>query len=411
MKSFDRLIAVFVIIMVLITVAADRIILKSSGEKTGYYRVEVNRIKHRLEAGEDVNPEDYTAVTNICEIGPDDDSAFESKTEYVICKAGGRLYRIEYDDSKDTAGSRKTFAAVNIASAAVTLSVLAVLLYLRSKMIKPFNRISEMPFELSKGNLTDPLREDKSRFFGKFVWGLDMLREKLESSKQKEYEHAKAEKTMILSLSHDIKTPLSSIKLYSKALSRGLYTEPEKLSEIYGSIGEKADEIERYLEEIIKRSSDDFINFEVHNSDIYLAPIIDGLEIYYRSKLELSGTELEVGRYENCMICADADRLTEVLQNIMENAIKYGDGRKISISFSDEEDCRLICVSNSGCELPENELNHIFDSFWRGSNTAGRQGSGLGLYICRRLMTAMHGDIFAEAKNGIMNVTVVCKKS
>ncbi|MBQ1538570.1 MAG: sensor histidine kinase, partial [Ruminococcus sp.] len=59
----------------------------------------------------------------------------------------------------------------------------------------------------------------------------------------------------------------------------------------------------------------------------------------------------------------------------------------------------------------ENEQDHIFDSFWRGSNTGGKPGSGLGLYICRRLMHEMNGDIFAEATNGSMSVTAVCRKS
>lgn len=82
----------------------------------------------------------------------------------------------------------------------------------------------------------------------------------------------------------------------------------------------------------------------------------------------------------------------------------------ISIDFSDEENCRLITVSNSGCTLSESELNHIFDSFWRGSNTGSQKGSGLGLYICRQLMSGMGGDIFAEIADGYMKVTAVCPK-
>ena len=88
-----------------------------------------------------------------------------------------------------------------------------------------------------------PLKESKNRFFGKFLWGLDMLREKLEESKQAQYELMREKKTLLLSLSHDIKTPLSAIKLYSKALSNGIYKEYEKQQEVYESINAKADEI------------------------------------------------------------------------------------------------------------------------------------------------------------------------
>ncbi len=109
-----------------------------------------------------------------------------------------------------------------------------------------------------------------------------------------------------------------------------------------------------------------------------------------------------------------------MLQNIIENAVKYGDGRKISIAFSREDDCQLIHIRNSGCTLSKNELPHIFDSFWRGSNTGSNSGSGLGLYICRTLsgsglglyicrtlMRKMNGDIFAEIQDSYMIVTTV----
>ena len=100
----------------------------------------------------------------------------------------------------------------------------------------------------------------------------------------------------------------------------------------------------------------------------------------------------------------------ESLQNLMENAIKYGDGRRISISFDEEEDCKLITIANSGCKLKEEELSSIFDSFYRGSNIAGVKGNGLGLYIVKKLMTKMDGDVFAEKSEDDFRVTLVVRK-
>ena len=77
----------------------------------------------------------------------------------------------------------------------MSLFVLLVLFYIRQNIIKPFSQITNLPYELSKGNLTMPLKENKNRFFGKFLWGLDMLREKLEESKQAELELKKEKKT------------------------------------------------------------------------------------------------------------------------------------------------------------------------------------------------------------------------
>ena len=113
----------------------------------------------------------------------------------------------------------------------------------------------------------------------------------------------------------------------------------------------------------------------------------------------------------DCLVKGDKERVIEVLQNIMENAIKYGDGRQITIAFSEEEDCRLVSVVNTGSSIPESELVHIFDSFYRGSNADHVRGSGLGLYICRSLMHRMDGEVFAEQSEDGFLVTVVIRKA
>ena len=95
------------------------------------------------------------------------------------------------------------------------------------------------------------------------------------------------------------------------------------------------------------------------------------------------------------MIWGDSARLTEALQNVVENAVKYGDGRKIRIQSRREEEEYIIVVQNTGCGLSSKELPHIFDSFFRGSNVGKNPGSGLGLYICRQLMHQMEGEITA----------------
>ena len=113
--------------------------------------------------------------------------------------------------------------------------------------------------------------------------------------------------------------------------------------------------------------------------------------------MSLIKTDFFVGEYGDCLISGDLDRSVEVVQNIMENAIKYGDGKEISISFSEEEGCILIAVKNSG--------------FWRGANAENLKGSGLGLYICRQLMHKMNGEVFAQINDGDMCVTAVFGKT
>ncbi len=385
MKSFDKIIAAFILLMAAFFLTVNIILLKQNTSSVPLYKVEANRIEQELLSGNQVSADDYPNILGIYEFSGDN-SFYVSDNEYFIKEINNKLYRIEY-----------------------TL-ILALFIYLRRKIVKPFNAISSLPEQLSKRNLVIPLKEHKSRFFGKFIWGLDMLREELEHSRQKSLEYAKNEKTFLLSLSHDIKTPLAAIKLYSKALSKGIYSSPEKQLDAAESINEKANEIEKIVTELSANLSGDFMDFDVHCSEFYLADVINKIDKYYTDKLSVMGTSFSIAEYSNCMLRGDADRLEEVLQNIIENAMKYGDGNSISVSFSDEEDCRLITITNTGCTLPDKELPHIFDSFWRGSNTGSQQGSGLGLYICRRLMEIMGGSIYAEISSGCMNITAVCPK-
>lgn len=408
MKVFDRFIVTVMFIMLLAVFSLNFIVFGMAENGNKLYKIELNRIEQEHSDGNKVNPENYDTILAIYKYDKTDDF-YASKNEYVIREINGELYRIEYDDRLGS-DDFKLPIAVNIVSGIILLITLAMLLYIRYNIVKPFTEISELPYQLAKGKLSVPLKETKKRYFGKFIWGLDMLRDELEQSELRELERAKKEKTFLMSLSHDIKTPLSAIKLYSKAISKGLYSGRQKQTEAAEKIDNKADEIEEFINEIIKKLNSDFMTFEVDMTEFYLSQVIDKITAYYADKLASLGIDFNISRYGNCLISGDPDKIEEVLQNIIENAVKYGDGHFISVSFSDEEDCRLITVSNSGCTLPDTELPHIFDSFWRGSNAGSKQGCGLGLYICRQLMSAMGGDIFAEISDGNMNVTIVCRK-
>lgn len=284
------------------------------------------------------------------------------------------------------------------------------MLYVKFAVLAPFEKLTDVPYELSKGNLTAPVKETKNRFFGRFLWGVDMLRENIEQQKTRELELQKEKKMLLLSLSHDIKTPLSAIKLYSKALSKGLYESREKQLEIAESINAKADEIESYVSQIVTASKEDFLSFDVNMGEFYLSELVKNIKGYYAEKLSLIGTDFSVSDYSDCILSGDLDRSVEVVQNVMENAVKYGDGNSISLSFSEEDGCILVIVRNSGCTLADTDLPHVFESFWRGTNAEKIAGSGLGLYISRKLMRKMNGEIFAEIRGGYMYVTAVFAK-
>ncbi|MBQ8787516.1 MAG: HAMP domain-containing histidine kinase [Oscillospiraceae bacterium] len=407
MKTFNRIFAVVTVLIIVVFVTANMILLTNNNDSDRPYLVEISRLVHKIENGSapDVSTCEY--VTAVVEYG---DDFYNSDSDYVVREIKGELYRFEYTASSDS-DDTKLIAIVNSSLGIMTVLIIAIMLYIRVKILKPFEQLTDVPYELSKGNLTAPVKETKNRFFGRFIWGVDMLRENMEQQKERELNLQKDKKMLLLSLSHDIKTPLSAIKLYSKALSKGLYDSKEKQLEIAESINAKADEIENYVSEIITASREDFLSLEVNMGEFYLSELVSKISIYYTEKLSLIKTDFIVGGYSDCLISGDIDRSIEVMQNIVENAIKYGDGKSIEISFSEDDGCVLVAVRNSGCTLPDTDLPHIFDSFWRGTNAEKEKGSGLGLYICRQLMHKMNGEIFAEIKDGFMCVTTVFGKA
>lgn len=412
MKSFNKLFTVVLVLLVVLIAAANIILLSMENTPQGKpHRVEISRVAAQIRengiSGVDLSEMEY--VTAVVAFDGDYESFFSGEKDYLIREVDGTLYRFDYVTSSDS--PKSSLIAVNMVLGAMSLLVIGLLLYVRQKILTPFQKLNEVPYELSKGNLTMPVREDQNRFFGRFIWGVDLLRENMEQQKQRELALQKDKKTLLLSLSHDLKTPLSAIKLYAKALSRGLYPDAAKQKEIAESINTKADEIEGYVSQIVRASNEDFLSLNITMGEFYLSELVGKIEGYYQDKLELVKTDFRVGAHSNCLLKGDLERSVEVLQNVIENAIKYGDGTRIELDFSEEDGCILVCVSNSGCTLPDTELPHIFDSFWRGSNAQNRTGSGLGLYICRQLMRKMEGDIFARTNDGDMMVTAVFSKA
>ena len=403
MKAFNRFFSAVTVAIILLFAVVNMILAADKTDGSRQYRVEISRLAREIEANGSADISECEYVTNIEQYG---EKFYSTDSDYIIYEINGELYRFDYNIN---GGSNKTYftGIINAALGVLAILFIAVMLYIKHTILVPFERLSSLPYELSKGNLTTPIEEMKTRFFGKFLWGIDVLRENIEQQKQRELEMQKEKKILLLSLSHDIKTPLSAIKLYSAALWKNLYSDAEKQQKVAESITEKADEIEGYISQIITASREDFLSLQVEIGEFYLSELIEKITGYYREKMTLIKTDFNVGKYKNCLLSGDLSRSVEVLQNVMENALKYGDGRRVELIFPEDDECVQIAVTNGGCMLGKDDLPHIFESFWRGANAENIRGSGLGLYICRQLMRKMNGEIFAEIDGDIITVTTV----
>ena len=403
MKAFNRIFSAVTVAIILLFAVVNMILAADKTDGSRQYRVEISRLAREIEANGSADISECVYVTNIERYG---EKFYSTDSDYVIYEINGELYRFDY--SANGYSNKAHFVGiVNAVLGVIAILFIAVMLYIKYAILAPFERLSSLPYELSKGNLTTPVKETKNRFFGKFLWGIDILRENIEQQKQRELEMQKEKKTLLLSLSHDIKTPLSAIKLYSAALSKNLYPDTEKQQKIAESITEKADEIEGYVSQIITASRKDFLSLEVNMGEFYLSELIEKITEYYSEKLALIKTDFNIGKYKNCLLSGDLNRSVEVLQNMMENSLKYGDGRRVELIFPEDDECVQIALRNGGCTLSVDDLPHIFESFWRGANAESIRGSGLGLYICRQLMRKMNGEIFAEIDGDIITVIAV----
>lgn len=418
MKSYRRFVGwVFAFVILVFAVSNIWMIKQLNMEEERTYMVEVSRLVNQMEAAgfdaqTDLSKEitlkecQYVKRVILC----DSNEALTESSPYESCvrEVNGSLYRFFYQRGRQM----HFLLFLNVILIGISALLALVLLYVGRKIILPFHKIEEIPYELSKGNLSLELPEEKTRYFGRFIWGINMLRENLEERRKKELFMHREKKLLLLSLTHDIKTPLSVIKLNAQALEKNLYKEEKRRQKAAKDIHAKVDEIENYVTEIVAASRDEFLDLSVVQEDFYLGDVVKKITEYYRAKLELKRTEFQVEDYHNCLLSGDENRLLEVLQNLFENAIKYGDGQKICLSFERDQGYQLITVQNTleKAMKPE-EIIKIFDSFYRGSNVGNQDGSGLGLYICRQLMNNMNGDIFAKQTEGCFQVTVVVRVS
>lgn len=203
MKAFNRIFSAVAALVLLLFVAVN-VLLAADGTDGGRpYRVEISRLARELEANRFADISECAYVTNIEGYG---ESFYSTDSDYVIREINGELYRFDYNINGH-ADKRYLTGTVNAVLGVMAILLFAVMLYIKFAILAPFERMSSVPYELSKGNLTAPIQETKNRFFGKFLWGIDILRENMEQQKQRELEMQKEKKTLLLSLSHDIKHP------------------------------------------------------------------------------------------------------------------------------------------------------------------------------------------------------------
>lgn len=257
-------------------------------------------------------------------------------------------------------------------------------------VLRPLNKISKYTSEIAKGNLDIPLQYDRGSEVGEFSWAFDSMRQELRKSRASEKEAIENNKTVIATLSHDIKTPIASIRAYAEGLEANMDSSPEKRAMYLQTIMKKSDEVSKVTDDLLLHSLSDMNRLKVELKEIEVSAFV-AEAVHALDPDEREVTFATSGIMSN--VKADPDRLLQCLENLITNARKYAES-KISVYLERQnENTIAICVKDYGKGIPDEDLPFIFDKFYRGHNHGSKPGSGLGLYIVKYLMTQMNGDV------------------
>ncbi len=303
------------------------------------------------------------------------------------------------DALRDAAKSRNDAAVGAVAlTALVSLAALAFMaIYLHRAVARPFTRLEGFAQEVASGNLDAPLAYERSNPFGKFTWAFDHLRKELDRARKDEERAREDHKAALASLSHDLRTPLASLRAYAEALDMGLVNSEEERAEYERAIIRKCDEASSLVEDLFQHALSDMDRIAVACEPVQAAPIVR------RCASDSSGlAQISCLRVDDACVEADEARLAQAIDNLIGNAIKYARGSAIDIQATAENGLYTIAVHDYGPGIPPEDLPFATERFYRGANASDKPGSGLGLYISSYLAERMGGRLrLANAHPGL----------
>ncbi|MBR2523863.1 MAG: HAMP domain-containing histidine kinase [Clostridiales bacterium] len=267
----------------------------------------------------------------------------------------------------------------------VALAGTLLLIYIYVTYIRPFKKLNRFAVEVARGNLDFPLSRGRNDFFGGFTESFDIMRTELKNARAKEAELQKAKQEMLAEISHDIRTPLSTISATCEVLEvKNPTPDIRSKTEI---IRAKAATIDSLISNMMSASLAEVEELRVEPKE-EPSTLIGTMVNNLRDVGDIRVT----GDLPECLLYFDPLRLEQVIDNIVGNSLKYA-GTSIDIEYIRQDKGVVIRISDSGPGVPEDELSLVTQKFFRGKGSEGRQGSGLGLYLADYFMKKMEGDI------------------
>ncbi len=306
---------------------------------------------------------------------------------------------IIFNDGELSLQSQKRTAII-ILSVAIIISggiCIGYALYMHFTMIRPFRKLKGFAERIAGGNLDIPLEMDKRNLFGAFTESFDIMRSELKKARLAEAQAQQSKKELVAKLSHDIKTPIASIKAVSEVGLAVATNEKDKAN--YTQIIGKADQINTLVTNLFTATLEELQQLTVTPTNTESSKVKTMLEnADYLHKATIPDIP-------ECLVYADSLRLQQVFDNIFANSYKYAK-TDIVVTAQKADNYIVIGIEDyGGGALPE-ELPVLKEKFKRGSNAKNTEGAGLGLYISDYFMKEMQGELNIENGEHGLKVTV-----
>ena len=291
----------------------------------------------------------------------------------------------DYSMDEQLVGIKKSIIMIFVIAGVLQIVIISVwYIYFEHTVIKPFKKLNSFASRVAEGNLDMPLEMDKGHVFGEFTEAFDIMRSELKKARIAEKKASDEKKEMVAKLSHDIKTPVASIKSTSEIGYE--VTKEERAKEMFGIINDKTDQIKSLVDNLFNSSVQDITEIAV-NPGNYESEDITSL-IRKSDYLKKAGDFT----IPSCNVYMDKLRLQQVFDNIFMNSYKYAD-TSIDVRCEISGDYLVIRVADKGPGVKDEEIPLLKEKYKRGSNSSDKEGAGLGLYLTDYFMEKMDGKL------------------
>ena len=289
----------------------------------------------------------------------------------------------------------------------LVFTALSVGLWIYRSIAVPLVKLKKATKNIKEGNLDFVLEVEGNDEFSQLCQDFEEMRKRLKESTEEKILMDKENKELISNISHDLKTPITAVKGYVEGIMDGVADTPEKMDRYIRTIYNKANEMDRLINELTFYSKIDTNRIPYTFSKIHIADYFDDCVEELNLELDAQHVDLTYFNYleDDPIVIADAEQIKRVINNIVSNSIKYMDKshKVINIRLRDVGDFVQVEIEDNGKGIATKDLTKIFDRFYRtdASRNSTRGGSGIGLSIVKKILEDHGGKVWATSKEGV----------